>query len=290
MADRDRVLVDALTLKRELAGSSPPTLLDIRWRLGDPSAYARYQVAHLPHAIYVDLDRELAGPPNPAGGRHPLPELEDLQRAARRWGLRAGTSVVVYDDDGGLVAARAWWLLRWAGVNDVRLLDGGLDAWTAVGGDVFATAAELPTADGVLPQSGDVVLTPGRLPIVGPHDAAELARSGVLLDARAPERYRGDVEPVDARAGHIPGAVSAPATANLADGRLLDDAALRARYAGLGVEEGRPVGAYCGSGVNAALTVLALAAVGIPAALYPGSWSAWSGDDDRPVVTGAYPG
>lgn len=277
------VLVDAGALAAELAGDTPPVLLDVRWALGDPHGREHHRAGHLPGAVYVPLDTELAAhSDDPRDGRHPLPDVAALQTAARRWGVRADRPVVVYDATGGLAAGRAWWLLRWAGHDDVRLLDGGLAAWTAAG---------LPVESGDVPdpEPGDVVLTGGALPVLDADSAAALARDGLLLDARAGERYRGETEPVDPRAGHVPGAVSAPTGDNLApDGRFRDPAALRARFAALGALD-RPVGVYCGSGVTAAHQVAALAAVGVRAALYPGSWSAWSNDPARPVATGAQP-
>jgi thiosulfate/3-mercaptopyruvate sulfurtransferase len=275
------VLVDADALAGELAGPQPPVLLDVRWALGDPHGRDHHRAGHLPGAVYVDLDTELAGhPADPARGRHPLPAVADLQAAARRWGVRADRPVVAYDATGGLAAARAWWLLRWGGHPDVRLLDGGLAAWTAAGHPV--ESGEVPA-----PAPGDVVLDGGHLPVLDADAAAALARTGRLLDARAGERYRGEVEPVDPRAGHIPGAVSAPTADNLdADGRFRDPAALRERFSALGADGAVPVGVYCGSGVTAAHEVAALAVAGVPAALYAGSWSAWSNDPTRPVATG----
>jgi thiosulfate/3-mercaptopyruvate sulfurtransferase len=273
------VLVDAEALAAELTGGNPPVLLDVRWALGDPHGRDHHREAHLPAAVYVDLDTELAAPGDPTEGRHPLPDVADLQAAARRWGVRADRPVVVYDATGGLAAGRAWWLLRWGGHHDVRLLDGGLAAWTAAGFDT-------PAGDVPDPEPGDVVLDGGHLPVLDADAAAALARTGRLLDARAGERYRGEVEPVDPRAGHIPGAVSAPTGDNLdADGRFRSAAALRERFAALGADAG-PVGVYCGSGVTAAHQVAALAVAGVPAALYAGSWSAWSNDPARPAATG----
>jgi len=277
---RRRVLVDVDELARLLADDEPPVLLDVRWALGRDDGHERYLAAHVPGAVYVDLDTELAAPASPAAGRHPLPDVADLERAARRWGVREGAAVVVYDETGGTAAARAWWLLRWAGVRDVRLLDGGLPAWVAAGYGVEPGE--------VTPEPGDVVLVPGALPTVDADGAAALAADGVLLDARAAERYAGRVEPVDPRAGHVPGAVSAPTAANLdPDGRFLPADALRARFAGLGVTPGAgvPVGVYCGSGVTAAHEVAALASIGVVSVLYPGSWSQWSNDPARPVAT-----
>jgi thiosulfate/3-mercaptopyruvate sulfurtransferase len=278
------VLVDADALAAELRGPNPPVLLDVRWALGDPHGRQHHRAGHVPGAVYVDLDTELAAHGgDPRQGRHPLPAVADLEAAARRWGITGGRPVVVYDASGGLAAGRAWWLLRWAGLTDVRLLDGGLAAWTAAGQPL--ESGEVPA-----PAPGDVQLSPGHLPVLDADAAAELARTGVLLDARAPERYRGDAEPVDPRAGHVPGAVSAPTGENLGpDGRFRAPAELRARFAALAPGDG-PVGVYCGSGVTAAHQVAALAVAGMPAALYAGSWSAWSNDPDRPVTVGPEPG
>ncbi|GHE99388.1 hypothetical protein GCM10017786_35660 [Amycolatopsis deserti] len=277
---RPPVLISADELHRQLESSTPPVLLDVRWALGDPNGHRHYLDGHLPGAVYVDLDTELATPPSPAEGRHPLPDVEALQAAARRWGIRDGSSVVAYDNSGNLAAARAWWLLRWAGVTDVRLLDGGLAAW----GD-----RPLETGFGRAPEPGDIVLKPGHLPVLSIDEAAALPSEGTLLDARAGERYRGEQEPVDPRAGHIPGAVSAPTGDNLtADGRFQPAAELASRFRELGVTAG-PVGVYCGSGVTAAHEIAALAIVGIDAALYPGSWSQWSNQPDRPAATGPNP-
>ena len=284
MTDRATVLVSIAELAESLLDPHPAVLLDVRWALGDPDGLAHYRNGHLPGAFFVDLDRELAAAASVAGGRHPLPDLAALQATARSWGLRAQDRVVVYDNSGGLAAARAWWLLRWAGVGDVRLLDGGLRAWIDAGHGLFY---EEP----VPVQPGDVLLSPGHLPILTADEAAARARSGLLLDARAAERYRGEVEPVDARAGHIPGAVSAPTTMNIgADDRFLPSDQLREQFRAIGVTDGTSVGVYCGSGVTAAHQIVALAVVGVPAALYPGSWSAWSGNPHRPIATGADPG
>lgn len=271
------VLVDAREL---LAAAEQPVLLDVRWALGDDRGREKYLAGHLPGAVYVDLETELADPPVPALGRHPLPSIQRLQERARRWGVHADRPVVAYDDSGGPAAARAWWLLRWGGLTDVRLLDGGLRAWIGAGG-------ELEAGD-VVPLPGDVVLSGGGMPVADADDAAALpGRGGVLLDARAAERYRGEVEPVDPRAGHVPGATSAPTTGNLTGaGTFLPAAALAERFAALGVRPGADVGVYCGSGVTAAHEVAALAVAGIEAALWPGSWSQWSADPDRPVATG----
>jgi thiosulfate/3-mercaptopyruvate sulfurtransferase len=283
------VLISADELHRKLAGAQgpAPAVLDVRHKLGDPHGRDHYVERRIPGSVYVDLDEDLAAPPSPAHGRHPLPRPEDFQAAARRWGLHRGQSVVVLDDNGGLAAARAWWLLRWAGHEDVRLLDGGLAAWAAAGHPVHGAQDPIPE-----PEPGDIELGAGHMPTVDIDEAAAFAkRGGVLLDARAGERYRGETEPIDPRAGHIPGALSAPTTENLREDGLFRDAAwLRERFAALGadVEAGRrgAVAAYCGSGVTAAHQVAALAVAGVDAALYPGSWSQWSNHPDRPVATG----
>jgi thiosulfate/3-mercaptopyruvate sulfurtransferase len=257
-------------------------ILDVRWRLDQPDGRPDYLAGHIPGAVYVDLDTELSDHARPVTeGRHPLPSTAALQAAARRWGVRRDDVVVVYDDLGGQSAARAWWLLRDAGV-DVRLLDGALAAWRDAG-------FELETGD-VEPRGGDVTLRRGLMPTLDLDGAATFADVGTLLDARAAERYRGDVEPIDPRAGHIPGAISAPTAGNLsADGRFLPADALRTRFRELGVEAGAPVAVYCGSGVTAAHEVLALELAGLGAALFPGSWSAWAQHPELPIATGPSP-
>jgi thiosulfate/3-mercaptopyruvate sulfurtransferase len=266
-----------------------PVVLDVRWRLGGPPGRGDHEAGHLPGAVYVDLDTELAGPRGQGGGRHPLPEPARFQEVLRAAGVRKGSRVVAHDDGNGAVAARAWWMLRWAGLSAERVavLDGGYRAWAEEGRPI--------TDEPSRPEPGDVVVRPGAMPVLDADAAAVLARRGALLDARAPERYRGESEPVDPRAGHVPGARNAPATGNVGpDGRWLEPAALAGRFGALGVEPGGEVGAYCGSGVNAAALVLALERAGVttpsaPAALYVGSWSDWSSDLQRPAATGAAP-
>ena len=275
-------LIDAAALASELAWESAPVLLDARWRLGGPPGFISYLAGHLPGAVYVDLDLDLAGPPG-AGGRHPLPAAAAFQAAMSRAGVSAGRPVVAYDDGDSIPAARAWWTLRYFGHQQVRVLDGGFSAWAAAGLPV--TADEPPAA------AGDFTAIPGGMPSVDAGGAAELARSGILLDVRTAERYRGETEPIDPVAGHIPGALSAPVTASMTSGgRFRSPAELAEWFARLGVTAGRRVGAYCGSGVTAAHEVLALALAGIPAALYVGSWSGWLADPGRPVATGPDPG
>lgn len=276
-------------LAESLSGLEPPVLLDVRWRMGGPPGREDYARGHLPDAVYLDLDDDLAAEPG-AGGRHPLPDPADLQRVLRAAGVRGGAPVVAYDADNGSIAARVWWLLRWVGHERVAVLDGGFAAWAAAGGPVTTTVP--------VPSPGDITVRPGGMPVVDADGAAELARTGVLLDARAPERYRGDVEPMDQRAGHVPGAVNAPFAGHTGeDGHWLPAARLAERFAdiGVGVGDGAPVGAYCGSGVTATSVLLALEVAGVtsplaPGTLYAGSWSQWSSDPDRPVATGSEPG
>jgi len=273
---------DILIAPEELAAAEPTVrILDVRWRLDRTDGRPEYLVGHIPGAVYVDLDTQLARHGAPQEGRHPLPAVEQLERDARSWGIDDGDTVVVYDDLKNLSAARAWWLLRYAGVRDVRLLDGGLAAWTAAG-------LPLETGEPAPREPGSVSLRYGSLPVLTIDDAAAFPDADVLLDARAGERFRGEVEPIDPRAGHVPGAVSAPTTENMdAAGRFLPPEQLRARFAALGVDPGRGVAAYCGSGVTAAHEVVALALAGFDAALFPGSWSQWANDPDRPVAVGS---
>jgi thiosulfate/3-mercaptopyruvate sulfurtransferase len=276
-------IVSVAELKEDLDSGVAPLLLDVRWNLGGPPGLDEYRRGHLPGARFVDLDRELAGRPGDGRGRHPLPEVGAFEAAMRGAGVNDSSAVVVYDAGGGLSAARAWWLLRFHGHHGVRLLDGGVAAWIAAGQPL--------TTDTPVEADGDFTARPRSMPVLDAAAAGRLAREGILLDARAAERYRGEVEPVDPVAGHIPGARSAPTTANLGpDGTFLAREELRARFAELGVGGDAAVGAYCGSGVTAAHEVLALAVAGISAALYPGSWSEWVSDPSRPLAAGPDPG
>lgn len=253
-------------------------LIDVRWRLDRPDGRSDYIEGHIPGAVYVPLDTELSTHGEPSDGRHPLPSTARLQGAARRWGVRQGDTVVVYDDAKGVPAARAWWLLRQGGV-DVKVLDGGIRAWIAAGGDV--------ATDDVEPTPGDVVLAEIGADAVSIDEAAAFPASGVLLDARAPERYRGETEPLDPVAGHIPGARNLPSAVHVDDdGRIRDRDSVLAAFAAVGVTDGTAVAAYCGSGVTAAHTALVAAEVGIEVKVYPGSWSQWSNTAGRPVATG----
>ncbi|MEW2547348.1 sulfurtransferase [Streptomyces sp. NPDC047002] len=284
-AGRSAVLAGAAELLALTArpGGRPVLLHVGNPRPGGGDPLTAYRAAHLPGAVYADLPRDLAGEPGHGTGRRPLPEPARLQDALRRWGVRASSAVVVYDDEGGRSAGRAWWVLRWAGLFDVRLLDGGLAAWSAAGGPLTADVPE--------PAPGDVRVAPGALPVLDAAGAARLAAEGLLLDARSAPQYRGEAgQGGDRPAGHIPGAVSAPTGENLGpDGRFAGTAELVARFRRLGADGSVPVGVYCGGGVAAAHEIAALAAAGIEAALYPGSWSAWIGDPGRPVATGPRP-
>ncbi|APE14995.1 sulfurtransferase [Mycolicibacterium pallens] len=280
MTGRADVLITADALADRLAAGDPVTVLDVRWTLSEPDGREQYVRGHVPGAVYVSLDDELTDHTVPDRGRHPLPSGSAVQAAARRWGVRDGRPVVVYDDWNRAGSARAWWVLTAAGITDVRILDGGWSSWKAAGGPVEAGPVD--------PAPGDVTvahedLYAGALPTL----TIDEVGNGPLLDARAPERFRGDVEPVDAVAGHIPGARNLPSTTLLSGQEtFLDDAALAGLLTDRGIEPGDPIGVYCGSGITAAVTVAALTAAGRDAALFPGSWSQWSSDPDRPVARG----
>ncbi len=272
-------LVTVPTLE-QLVREGEAVVLDVRYTLGGPPGRGDYEAGHVPGAVFVDMDNDLADPPGGGRGRHPLPDPERFAAAMRRAGVRHDRTVVVYDAAGGMAAARAWWLLTYFGHHDVRLLDGGWAAWLAAG---LPVSYEEPARG-----DGDFTPDPGHLGLVDADGAARVAREGVLLDARAVERYRGEVEPIDPVAGHVPGARSAPTTDNVDDaGRWKPVASLAERFAAVGAVPGAEVAVYCGSGVTAAHEVLALRRVGVDAALYAGSWSEWISDPARPVATGS---
>jgi thiosulfate/3-mercaptopyruvate sulfurtransferase len=266
-----------------LVSALPPgsTVLDVRWELGWPpgAGRERYLEGHIPGAAFVDLETALAGPPG-EGGRHPLPSADVFGAAMRAAGVRGERSVVVYDGGNLMAAARAWWVLRYFGHPRVFVLDGGFSGWLA-GGNAIERGA-------VAVEAGNFVPRAGGMPMLDASGAARVAAAGVLLDARAPERYAGKSEPLDPVAGHIPGAVNVPSSEllRLESGRFLPSDALTERFQAAGVRPGVEVGAYCGSGVSAALEVLALEVAGFDAALYVGSWSDWIRDPSRPVATG----
>lgn len=322
---RSRVLITVDELQEVQTGTPAPVLLDVRWTLPHPDGREDFAAGHIPSARYVALDTELADHANtdPARGRHPLPTVEEFEQTVRTWGVTARTPVIIYDDVAGQAAARAWWMLRWVGHENVRVLDGGWSAWKDAGlpvetgagagaasaddGQGAGSDGEVGTASGADAADQPFTARPGGMPVLTADEAALLARTGVLLDARAPERYDGSTEPMDPVAGHIPGALNAPAGGNTDAGHFRSAGELVEYYRSVGVVPaadgagsaspaaasadvsvvGSPaVGAYCGSGVSASHTVLALASLGIEAALFPGSWSAWSNDPARPVATG----
>ncbi|MFE7074166.1 sulfurtransferase [Streptomyces sp. NPDC057620] len=282
-ASARNVIISASELGAVLSGSTsistPPVVLEVGRKNGDGvDPRHSYATGHIPGAHYVEFEADLVGTPTGSSGQGPLPEVGDLQGRLRDWGVDDGGTVVVHTRGNPAVAARAWWILRWAGVADTRCLDGGLAAWQAFGGPLD-TAVPPPAA-------GTAVVRPGSLPVLTAEDAGRLATAGHLVDARSPEGYAGD--PRRTGTGHIPGAYSVPGSDNFSGGRLRGAAELRALYADH--LDGRAVGAYCGGGVSATTTVLALASLGVEAALYPGSWSAWITDPARPTTTGTDPG
>jgi thiosulfate/3-mercaptopyruvate sulfurtransferase len=281
-------LITADALKALQASTPSLVLLDCGFDLADPDAGERaYQAGHLPGAHYVHLDRDLSGPKTPEGprsprfsGRHPLPDRGALAALAGRIGIAPGVPVVVYDRQGSPYAARAWWLLRWLGHADVAVLDGGVAAWSDAGGSL---STDTPVADVKSPYPALAAAMPT---IDASTLAARLGRVRVL-DARAGERFRGEVEPLDPVAGHIPGASHRFFKDNLApNGRFKNAVQLRAEFAALGAAAGSVVH-QCGSGVTACHNLLAMAAAGLgDSVLYPGSWSEWCADPRRPIARG----
>jgi thiosulfate/3-mercaptopyruvate sulfurtransferase len=232
----------------------------------------------IPGALSANLATDFAGKPTALSGRRPLPDINELQAKARSWGIRGDSVVVVYDNAGGAQASRAWWTLRWAGLDNVRILDGGHAAWAA---------ARRPSSNHVAAQAaqaGDVVLTPGHMPTIEADEAAALAKQKKLFDARPRSSYVGD--PAKAGTGHIPGAIHAAAGESIADGKFKSTDDLRARFASLGADASGKIGVYCGSGNSAAHAIAAMTVAGLKPALYVGSWSAWSADSSRPAATG----
>ncbi|HNM11776.1 MAG TPA: sulfurtransferase [Mycobacterium sp.] len=282
MTPRSDVLITAEDLMARLAAGEAVSILDVRWQLSEPDGSTAYRQGHIPGAVYVSLEDELSDHSVTGRGRHPLPTGQAVAAAACRWGLRQGVPVVVYDDWNRAGSARAWWVLTAAGLPGVRILDGGLAAWRSAGGALDTDVPQPPPGDVTVPHED---LYAGALPTLTAEQVA--ARVGTLLDARAPERFRGDVEPVDRVAGHIPGARNLPSTSVLDDdGSFLSGAELDAVLSVAGISDAAGAGVYCGSGITAAVVVAALAAAGRHPALFPGSWSQWSSDPAHPVAVG----
>ena len=277
--DAGAALITVSELAKLIDTDDKPVLLDVRWQVGLPALHSEYLAGHLPDAQWCDLDADLADPPG-AGGRHPLPEPQRLQQRMREWGIDLNSPVVVYDGATSVAASRAWWVLRWAGLTEVRVLDGGFAAWAGADLAVQREVSTVPV--------GNVSIRPDSLPTLSADQASQLAATGRLVDVRAPERYRGEFEPMDPVAGRIPGAVNLPTTETVAaDGTFMPADVLRKRFAEAGFDgSGAQVGVYCGSGVTAAQTVLAMHLAGISATLYPGSWSEWITDPTRRIATG----
>ncbi|MEB3049188.1 sulfurtransferase [Mycolicibacter sp. MYC123] len=286
MGPRSKVLISAGELTELLRAGDPVSILDIRWSLEVPDGHPAYLRGHIPGAVYVSLEDELSDHSVTGRGRHPPPTGRNFEAAARRWGVRRNRPVVVYDDWNRAGSGRLWWLLTASGLTDVRILDGGLQAWISAGGELEpGERTPQPGTFTVLPED----FSDGVRSTLTADEAGDGAEAGTwaLLDARAPARFRGEEEPLDKAAGHIPGAVNLPFTAVLADdGTFLPDDAIARLLAERGIGSGDSVGAYCGSGVSATVLVAALAATGRDAALFPGSWSQWSSDPSRPVARG----
>jgi thiosulfate/3-mercaptopyruvate sulfurtransferase len=274
---RSKTLITAGDLAALLDAKKAVVLLDV---IDEPGAAPEDRLK-IPGALSVDLATDFSGKPSAAAGRRPLPDIVEFQSKARTWGIRSDSAIVVYDNAGSAQASRAWWTLRWAGLPNVHILDGGYNAWKT---------ANLPSSNNVVTRAahaGDVVLTPGHMPTINADEAAALAKQSKLLDARPRASYVG--EPGKPATGHIPGAIHAPSGGNIAEGKFKSDDELRASFASLGADGSAQIGVYCGSGNSAAHAVAAMSAIGLAPALYVGSWSAWSADPSRPVATGPEP-
>lgn len=273
-------LISAEELRAELGADCPPTVLDVRWRLDAPDGRAAFEAAHIPGSVYASLDDVFSEHQGPPAGRHPLPSAQRLATGLAALGI-AGLDepIVTLDDASSWPACRAWWVLRDAGFTDVRVLDGGWSAWVRSG----AALEHGPVAERPAPE---LSLTLGHMPQLSIDDAATLPTTGLLLDARAPERFRGELEPIDPRAGHIPGARNLPVSSVFdSDGRFAPISTLKQVLPASAVAA-CTIGVYCGSGVSASPLVLAYELIGQRVALYPGSWSQWSNDPARPIATG----
>ncbi|HTF39861.1 MAG TPA: sulfurtransferase [Propionibacteriaceae bacterium] len=278
------VLISAQELAELLRSDQPPLIADVRWNLGGPPGKPDFEAGHIPGAVWVDLETQLAGPPG-VGGRHPLPTVAIFEDAMRSIGVCQDSLVVAHDAANSQAAARLWWLLTDAGHGDVKVLDGGFAAWRAAG---------LPAVSGpnVRAARGDFIAHPGQRPqLTATEISARLGRpdAPTLIDVRTSERYAGENEPLDPVAGHIPGAINLPWAGNVrADGRFRPPAEIARRYAEACGNRNEVL--YCGSGITAAHSLLSLESAGLgAAALYPGSWSDWITDPGRPIATGTAP-
>lgn len=265
-------------LRDKIAGGGRIVVVDARWsRAKKP--YDSYATAHIPLAVFCDPELDLAGVPSREAGRNPLPDIERVRDAVRRWGVRSEHLVIVYDAGDGLFASRAWWILRWAGLENVRVLTGGLAAWEADGN-------ETAFGPGNLPQPGTIAVSEGNMPVASLDDVRTWSERGILVDARESSRFEGRSERVDLQAGHIPGAVNLAARSlQNADGSFLPVEQLRERFASVGIEAGRNVAVYSGSGLHSSLFIQAMEEAGIiDASLYVGGWSQWAGNPSLPIV------
>ena len=265
-------------LRDKIAGGGRIVVVDARWsRAKKP--YDSYATAHIPLAVFCDPELDLAGVPSREAGRNPLPDIERVRDAVRRWGVRSEHLVIVYDAGDGLFASRAWWILRWAGLENVRVLTGGLAAWEADGN-------ETAFGPGNLPRPGTIAVSEGNMPVASLDDVRTWSERGILVDAREPSRFEGRSERVDLQAGHIPGAVNLAARSlQNADGSFLPVEQLRERFASVGIEDGRNVAVYSGSGLDSSRFIQAMEEAGITgASLYVGGWSQWAGNPSLPIV------
>lgn len=274
-------LISATALASRIESGGVVRLLDVRWRLDVPEGRPAYVAGHLPGAVYVDLERELSERGHPELGRYPLPALPDLEQAVRRWGIDDGDLVVAYDDNDGVPAARAWWLLSQQGI-EVRVLDGGVRSWIAEG-------KALEQGD-VAPELGTATLLGRDFRTATIEEAARAPQHGHLIDVRSPDHYRGRAQGLDPAAGHIPGAINIPTVAHLTQhGSLKAPEDILATLAAAGIDTDADIVLYCGTGVAAAHSAFALASAGVPTRIFTGSWSQWALARGRPIAVGRTP-
>nr|WP_120491690.1 sulfurtransferase [Corynebacterium lactis] len=265
-------------LRELIRGGNHIVVIDARWSR-EKTPYASYTTAHIPLAVCCDPAMDLAGIPSREDGRNPLPEIDRVRDAVRRWGIQSDHLVIVYDAGDGLFASRAWWILRWAGLENVRVLAGGLAAWEREGN-------ETAFGPGNLPHPGGAAVESGNMPIVGIEEVKNWPEHGVLVDARERRRFEGRTERVDLQAGHIPGAVNLAARDLQNErGEFLPVEALREKFASVGITQGVDVAVYSGSGLHSSLFIQAMEEAGLTgASLYVGGWSQWAGNPNLPIV------